>query len=278
MASSHYAILGVPRAFTNDQLKRQYRLLALRWHPDRNRGAEEAAAEKFKAIHLAWSTLSDPEERRIYDGDLNERETARERPSPSRHKAARSEEQRRCRRAGCGDEGGGGGSWRQGAQSRFESAWQERRAHETYEQRAGAQREERRGQYQAARNRAEQAYWREFTSGDDGIWGQAPGQAQTPAQQQAQPARARPPEGLPPTTSRSRPKPAQPPPPPPQPARPWDGHFNRGSFAQPASHAGSSSSGSGSGSSSGSGAGSNTDDGHDPGHGHNEGDGVEDEV
>ena len=45
---TYYAILGLhPRKFDPAHLKKQYRALALRWHPDRNRGNEEAAAEKF---------------------------------------------------------------------------------------------------------------------------------------------------------------------------------------------------------------------------------------
>ena len=82
MASSYYAILGVPRTFTDDQLKRQYRLLALKYHPDRNRGDEAAAAEKFKDIQAAWSTLSNPEERLAYDDELSVREAVR----PPRHR------------------------------------------------------------------------------------------------------------------------------------------------------------------------------------------------
>ena len=51
---SHYAVLGLhPREFSPELLKKQYRALALRWHPDRNRGSEEAAAEKFKEIQGA---------------------------------------------------------------------------------------------------------------------------------------------------------------------------------------------------------------------------------
>ena len=51
---SHHAELGLhPREFSPELLKKQYRALALRWHPDRNRGSEEAAAEKFKEIQGA---------------------------------------------------------------------------------------------------------------------------------------------------------------------------------------------------------------------------------
>ena len=71
METSHYATLGLARAeFTEAALKKQYRLLALKWHPDRNRGNEEAAAEKFKELHMAFSILSDPEQRAEYDSEL----------------------------------------------------------------------------------------------------------------------------------------------------------------------------------------------------------------
>ena len=209
MASSYYAILGVPRNFTEDQLKRQYRLLALKYHPDRNRGDEEAAAEKFKDIQAAWSTLSDPEERQAYDDELSVREAVRPprhrptAPAPARPGTGRDSgggygryDQRNSGEGGATDGVRGGGSRRQGQgfQSGFESSWQDSRAQE---QRAGAQREERRNQYQAARDRAEQAYWREFAT--DGQWTQPQRQ---PAEPQAAPApasaRARPPDGMPP--------------------------------------------------------------------------------
>ena len=206
MASSYYAILGVPRTFTDDQLKRQYRLLALKYHPDRNRGDEEAAAEKFKDIQAAWSTLSNPEERLAYDDELSVREAVRPprhrptAPTPARPGTGREGYGRYDQRsrgedgATDGDRGGSSRRQGQGSQSGFESSWQDSRAHE---QRAGAQREERRNQYQAARDRAEQAYWREFAT--DGQWTQPQRQ---PAEPQAAPApasaRARPPEGMPP--------------------------------------------------------------------------------
>ena len=66
-APSHYAVLGLSRKeFTPEQLKKNYRALALRWHPDRNRGDEQAAAEKFKELQEAFNTLNDPEARIVY--------------------------------------------------------------------------------------------------------------------------------------------------------------------------------------------------------------------
>mmetsp|Transcript_41332 Transcript_41332/g.82808 ORF Transcript_41332/g.82808 Transcript_41332/m.82808 type:complete len:222 (-) Transcript_41332:48-713(-) len=67
---SHYALLGLDRAFTPEHLKKQYRMLALRYHPDRNRGNEDMAGEKFKQVQEAFSILSDPESRRVYDMEM----------------------------------------------------------------------------------------------------------------------------------------------------------------------------------------------------------------
>ncbi len=65
MAEDYYSILGVPRNATQDEIKRAYRELALRYHPDRNKSKE--AEEKFKQINEAYAVLSDPEKRRQYD-------------------------------------------------------------------------------------------------------------------------------------------------------------------------------------------------------------------
>lgn len=62
----YYAILGVPRDATQEEIKRAYRRLALKYHPDRNPGNKEAE-EKFKEISEAYEVLSDPEKRYVYD-------------------------------------------------------------------------------------------------------------------------------------------------------------------------------------------------------------------
>jgi len=70
-SQSHYATLGLSRDdFSEAALKKTYRALAMRWHPDRNRGNEEAAAEKFKAVQEAFTVLSDPNARAEYDREL----------------------------------------------------------------------------------------------------------------------------------------------------------------------------------------------------------------
>ena len=61
-----YAVLGVPRNATQDQIKKAYRDLARRHHPDMNRG-DKKSEEKFKEIQHAYETLSDPEKKKTYD-------------------------------------------------------------------------------------------------------------------------------------------------------------------------------------------------------------------
>ncbi|CAJ0934854.1 unnamed protein product [Ranitomeya imitator] len=63
----HYEVLGVRRDCTDDDLKRAYRKLALRWHPDKNLDNPEEAAEQFKLIQAAYDVISDPQERAWYD-------------------------------------------------------------------------------------------------------------------------------------------------------------------------------------------------------------------
>lgn len=61
-----YEVLGVDRNVTQDELKKRYRQLAKKYHPDLNPGDEEKA-EKFKEIGLSYEILSDPEKRSQYD-------------------------------------------------------------------------------------------------------------------------------------------------------------------------------------------------------------------
>lgn len=62
---NYYDALGVAGDATPEQIKNAYRVLAMKWHPDRNKSPE--ATERFKLISEAYRVLSDPEGRRKYD-------------------------------------------------------------------------------------------------------------------------------------------------------------------------------------------------------------------
>src|SRR5258705_8563809 len=62
----YYAVLGVPASATQDELKKAYRKLAAKHHPDKNPN-DPKAADTFKGISEAYQTLGDPEKRKQYD-------------------------------------------------------------------------------------------------------------------------------------------------------------------------------------------------------------------
>lgn len=62
----YYELLEVEKTASQDELKKAYRKLAMKYHPDKNHGDNEAE-EKFKAINEAYQVLSDEEKRAVYD-------------------------------------------------------------------------------------------------------------------------------------------------------------------------------------------------------------------
>jgi curved DNA-binding protein len=66
MADDYYKILGVNRSATDDEIKKAYRKLAMKYHPDHAKG-DKSAEEKFKKISEAYAVLSDKQKRQEYD-------------------------------------------------------------------------------------------------------------------------------------------------------------------------------------------------------------------
>ena len=62
----YYEILGCPRSASDAELKKAYRKLAVKWHPDKNPDNEEAT-KNFQKVSEAFATLSDPKKRQMYD-------------------------------------------------------------------------------------------------------------------------------------------------------------------------------------------------------------------
>lgn len=68
---NYYSILNVPRSATSEEIKQAYRILALKFHPDKNK--EPEAEERFKEIVEAYAILNDDEKRNQYDRSREER-------------------------------------------------------------------------------------------------------------------------------------------------------------------------------------------------------------
>jgi curved DNA-binding protein len=66
MSEDYYKTLGIEKSASADDIKKAYRKLALKWHPDKNPD-NKSAEDKFKKINEAYAVLSDPEKRQEYD-------------------------------------------------------------------------------------------------------------------------------------------------------------------------------------------------------------------
>src|SRR5665213_2603297 len=65
--SNYYRVLNLNKNASADEIKKAYRTEALRWHPDRNPSNKEGAEVKFKELQEAYSVISDPTLRSVYD-------------------------------------------------------------------------------------------------------------------------------------------------------------------------------------------------------------------
>ena len=66
MAQDYYKTLGIDKTATAEEIKKAYRKLALKYHPDKTKG-DKTLEDKFKTISEAYAVLSDPEKRKQYD-------------------------------------------------------------------------------------------------------------------------------------------------------------------------------------------------------------------
>ena len=63
----YYEVLGLKKDATKDEIRKAYKKLAIKWHPDKNPENKKEAEEKFKEIAEAYSVLSDPDKKKEYD-------------------------------------------------------------------------------------------------------------------------------------------------------------------------------------------------------------------
>jgi DnaJ-class molecular chaperone len=67
LSADYYKTLGVKKNASKKELKKAYRKLALKYHPDKNIKNKAKATKKFEELSTAYEVLNDPQKRRIYD-------------------------------------------------------------------------------------------------------------------------------------------------------------------------------------------------------------------
>lgn len=67
MNKDYYKILGLNKNSTEEEIKKSYRKLAIKWHPDKNPNNKEQAEKEFKLVSEAYAILSDPKKKQVYD-------------------------------------------------------------------------------------------------------------------------------------------------------------------------------------------------------------------
>ncbi len=67
MAKDYYEVLGIDKNASEDEIKKAYRRMAKKWHPDANQDNKKEAEEKFKEVGEAYEVLSDPKKKKMYD-------------------------------------------------------------------------------------------------------------------------------------------------------------------------------------------------------------------
>jgi len=98
----YYEVLGVARDASADDVKKAYRKLALKWHPDRHKAEDREKAEaEFKRVNEAYEVLSDPEKRKRYDQFGQNWQHGQEfQPPPGESRMSREEFEQRFGRGG----------------------------------------------------------------------------------------------------------------------------------------------------------------------------------